>query len=111
VDRQGFGKPKDYGPRAPATVTALLELLNAARARGYAVIDEVFALGIAAMAAPVTRSSEAIGVISIAGPRSRPTPARVQELAPALLSATATAELGPISRAATLFGRPPLGKA
>jgi len=30
-------------------------------------------------------------------------------LAPALLAAAA--ELGPISRASTLFGRPPLGKA
>lgn len=109
MNRQGFGKPKDYGPRAPATVTALLELLDAARARGYAEIDEVFAPGMAAMAAPVMRSSEAIGVISIAGPRSRLKPVRMQELAPALLSATA--ELGPISRPATLFGRPPQGKA
>jgi IclR family acetate operon transcriptional repressor len=37
------------------------------------------------------------------------TPTRMQTLAPALLAATA--ELGPISRASTLFGRPPLGKA
>ena len=50
-----------------------------------------------------------VGVISIAGPRTRLTPARMQALAPALLAATA--ELGPISRASTLFGRPPLGKA
>jgi IclR family acetate operon transcriptional repressor len=32
----------------------------------------------------------------------------MQQLAPAMLAATA--ELGPISRASTLFGRPQLGK-
>jgi len=109
VSRQGFGAPKDYGPKAPATVKALLGLLNAGRARGFAMIDEVFAPGMSAMAAPVMRGGTAIGVISIAGPRLRLTPARMQALAPRLKAATA--ELGPISRASTLFGRPPLGKA
>ena len=52
--------------------------------RGYATIDEVFAPGMTAMAAPVMRRSEAIGVISIAGPRTRLTPSRMQALAPAL---------------------------
>ena len=82
--------------------------LHAARVRGYAMIDEVFAPGMAAMAAPVCRRKEAIGVISIAGPRVRLTAARMHELAPALLAAAA--ELGPISNASSLFGRPPLGK-
>ena len=109
VSRQGFGAPKDYGPKAPTTVKALLGFLHAARTRGYAMIDEVFAPGMTAMAAPVLRRGEAIGVISIAGPRIRLTTGRMQALAPALLAATA--ELGPISRASTLFGRPPLGKA
>lgn len=108
VSRQGFGQPKDYGPNAPTTVKALLALLEQARSRGFAMIDEVFAPGMSAMAAPVMRGREAIGVISIAGPRQRLTVARMQALAPALLAATA--ELGPISRASTLFGRPPLGK-
>jgi len=109
VSRQGFGSPKEYGPKAPTTIKALLGFLQAARLRGYAMIDEVFAPGMSAIAAPVMRGGAAIGVISIAGPRLRLTTARMQALAPALL--TATAELGPISRASTLFGRPPLGKA
>ncbi|HEY6510501.1 MAG TPA: IclR family transcriptional regulator [Burkholderiaceae bacterium] len=109
VSRQGFGSPKEYGPKAPSTVKALLGFLHAARVRGYATIDEVFAPGMSAMAAPVMRGGVAIGVISIAGPRTRLTAARMQALGPALLAATA--ELGPISRASTLFGRPPLGKA
>ena len=108
VSRQGFGQPKAYGPGAPTTVKALLAVLQAARKRGYAMIDEVFAPGMSAMAAPVLRGREAVGVLSIAGPRQRLTLARMQQLAPAVLAAAA--ELGPISRASTLFGRPPLGK-
>lgn len=108
VSRQGFGSPSDYGPKAPTTVKALLGFLHAARVRGYAMIDEVFAPGMSAMAAPVLRRKEAIGVISIAGPRLRLTVERMHELAPSLLAAAA--ELGPISNASSLFGRPPLGK-
>lgn len=108
VSGQGFGKPADYGPKAPTTVKALLGFLHAARVRGFAMIDEVFAPGMAAMAAPVFRRQEAIGVISIAGPRLRLTHDRMRELGPVLQAAAA--ELGPISSASTLFGRPPLGK-
>ena len=108
VSRQGFGKPAEYGPKAPTTVKALLGFLHAARVRGYAMIDEVFAPGMSAMAAPAFRRGEAIGVISIAGPRSRLTQQRMLDLAPTLLAAAA--ELGPISSASALFGRPPLGK-
>jgi IclR family acetate operon transcriptional repressor len=108
VSRQGFGTPAQYGPEAPTTIKALVGFLNSARQRGYAVIDEVFAPGMSAMAVPVFRRQDAIGVISIAGPRTRLTPARTRELAPALLAAAA--ELGPISNASSLFGRPPLGK-
>ncbi|PPE65504.1 IclR family transcriptional regulator [Caldimonas caldifontis] len=108
VTQQGFGAPADYGPRAPTTVKALLGHLHAARVRGYAMIDEVFAPGMSAMAAPVLRRKEAVGVISIAGPRIRLTPERMHALAPDLLAAAA--ELGPISSTSSLFGRPPLGK-
>ena len=109
VARQGFGAPKDYGPNAPTTVKALLGALHAARVRGLAMIDEVFAPGMAAMAAPVMQRGQAIGVISIAGPRLRLGIAQMQSLAPALLAAAA--ELGPIGKASSLFGRPALGKA
>lgn len=109
VSRQGFGPPAAYGPKAPATVKALLGYLHAARVRGYAMIDEVFAPGMAAMAAPVQRGGVAVGVISIAGPRQRLGFERMQALAPALLAATAA--LGPISHGSTIFGRQPLGKA
>jgi IclR family transcriptional regulator, acetate operon repressor len=108
VSRQGFGTPAEYGPKAPTTIKGLLGFLHAARVRGYAMIDEVFAPGMTAIAAPVFRRNEVIGVISIAGPRTRLGPDRLHELAPALLAAAA--DLGPVSNASTLFGRPPLGK-
>ena len=108
VSRQGFGQPKDYGPKAPTTVLSLLALLNAARQRGYAMIDEVFAPGMTAMAAPVVRGQETVGVVSIAGPRQRLTTARMQQLASELLAAAA--EIGPISRISTLSGKPQLGR-
>ena len=110
VSAQGFGSPKEFGPKAPTTVKALLGFLHAARVRGYAMIDEVFAPGMSAVAAPVRRTGRpAIGVISIAGPRLRLTPERIQALAPALLAATD--ELAATSSASGLFSKPPLGKA
>ena len=89
-------------------MNGLLGFLHAGRVRGYAMIDEVFAPGMAAMAAPVLRRKAVIGVLSIAGPRTRLHSERMHALAPALLQAAA--ELGPGSNASSLFGRPPLGK-
>ena len=93
---------------SPSTVKAVLGFLHAARTRGFAMIDEVFAPGMAAIAAPVLRQGNAIGVISVAGPRLRLTSARMLALSRPLLDAAA--ELGPMSKASSLFGRPPLGK-
>jgi IclR family transcriptional regulator, acetate operon repressor len=86
VARQGFGKPEDFGPRAPTTIKALLPYLKAARARGFSLINEVFAPGMSAMAAPVRNSAgAAIGVITIAGPLVRLSEERMLELGPVLL--------------------------
>lgn len=110
VCRQGFGPPKDYGPNAPTTIKALLGFLHAARVRGYAMIDEVFAPGMSALAAPVRRADRpATGVISIAGPRSRLSYQRMQELGTTLLATAG--ELAAASSASGLFSKPPLGKA
>jgi DNA-binding IclR family transcriptional regulator len=108
VSRQGFGPPSAYGPKAPTTIKALQGFLHAARVRGYAMIDEVFAPGMAAMAAPVMRRQEVVGIISIAGPRTRLSVERMHDIAPALLAAAA--ELGPGSDGSGLFGKPALGK-
>ncbi|MEP6876174.1 MAG: IclR family transcriptional regulator [Burkholderiales bacterium] len=106
VARQGFGSPEDYGPRAPKTVSALLKMIHAARERGFSLIDEVFTPGMTAMAAPVIkRGQDAIGVISIAGPRVRLTVERMLELGPHLLAAAA--ELAASSSASAHFKKQP----
>jgi IclR family acetate operon transcriptional repressor len=104
VSRQGFGQPKQYGPNAPTTINGLLEFVHAARTRGYATINEVFAPGMTAMAAPVQRRGyPVIGVISIAGPLVRLDEMRMASLGPALLAAAN--ELAAASNASPLFNR------
>jgi IclR family transcriptional regulator, acetate operon repressor len=104
VSKQGFGQPKQYGPKAPTTVKALLEFVHAARERGYATINEVFAPGMTAMAAPVRRRGyPPIGVISIAGPLVRLDEKRMEKLGPTLLAAAS--ELAAASNASPLFNR------
>lgn len=104
VSRQGFGKPEDFGPRAPTTVKALLACLRAARKRGFSLIVEVFEPGMTAMGAPVLDSEgRAIGVVTIAGPMFRLTEQRMLELGPALMATAA--EVARASRASTLFKR------
>ncbi|MET3919051.1 IclR family acetate operon transcriptional repressor [Variovorax sp. OAS795] len=104
VARQGFGQPEDYGPKAPTSVKALLACLRAARKRGFAMINEVFAPGMSAMAAPVrSGNGAAIGVITIAGPVVRLTEERMLALGPALLSAAE--DVAHASGASALFRR------
>jgi len=104
VSRQGFGQPKQYGPKAPTTVAGLLAYIHAARERGYATINEVFAPGMTAMAAPIQRRGyPAMGVISIAGPLVRLDEKRMAQLGPTLMAAAA--ELATASHASPLFSR------
>src|SRR6185295_489556 len=72
VTRQGIGNPRDYGPAAPTTVKALLKVLEEHRKRRFSIIQDAYAHGMSAMAAPIQRAGErATGVIVIAGPSSR----------------------------------------
>ncbi len=104
VARQGFGKPQDFGPKAPTTVKGVLSFVKAARQRGFSMIVEVFAPGMTAMGAPVLgRDGKAIGVVTIAGPLVRLTEQRMLELGP-MLMATA-AEVAEASHASALFKR------
>jgi DNA-binding IclR family transcriptional regulator len=105
VAHQGFGSPKDFGPKAPTSFRALMKLLEDDRQRGYSTIVEMYAPGMTAMAAPVLRrGQEAIGVITIAGPLLRLTPQRMRELGRPLLDAAA--ELALASTTSPLFRRP-----
>lgn len=86
VARQGFGKPENFGPKAPTTVKALLTYVRAARKRGFSMIVEVFAPAMSAMAAPVrSRDGTTIGVVTIAGPLVRLTEERMLALGATLM--------------------------
>jgi IclR family acetate operon transcriptional repressor len=93
VAGQGFGSPKEFGPKAPVTFKALMKILEEDRRRGFSMIVEQYAPGMSAMAAPVMRrGADAMGVITIAGPLLRLTEKRMHELGNALLAAAS--ELG-----------------
>ena len=103
--RQGFGAPRDFGPKAPTTFKALMKVLDEDRKRGFSMIVEMYAPGMSAMAAPVLRRGAARSrVITIAGPLQRLTVQRMSGLGPALMSAAA--ELAMSSATSPLFKRP-----
>ncbi len=86
VAKKGLGKPEDYGPRAPTSIKTVMAYVKSARQRGFSMINEVFAPGMTAMAAPVFGThSVVIGVVTIAGPLVRLTPQRMEALGPLLL--------------------------
>jgi DNA-binding IclR family transcriptional regulator len=81
VSLQGFGSPKEFGPKAPTTFKVLRKLLDEDRRRGFSTIVEMYAPGMSAMAAPVRRRGhETAGVITIAGPLLRLSPQRMEQL-------------------------------
>ncbi|MCZ2497986.1 helix-turn-helix domain-containing protein [Xylophilus sp. Kf1] len=104
VARKGLSDPKQYGPRAPTTIAEVMRYVEAARRNGYSTINEVFAAGMTAMAAPVMgHGGKTVGVVTIAGPLVRLHENRMAELAPALLE-TAT-QVSAASGASALFGK------
>jgi IclR family transcriptional regulator, acetate operon repressor len=67
--------------RTVTRLEALVQELDATRARGYAIDDEEHADGMRCVAAPIhDEHGEAWAAISLAGPTSRITPARLDEL-------------------------------
>ncbi|TGE00691.1 IclR family transcriptional regulator [Methylobacterium nonmethylotrophicum] len=90
VMRQGLATGES-GPNAPRTVAELMALVNQARARGYAWVQETNTAGAAAMAANVLhpQTGRAVGNLSVAGPSLRLTEAQRDAIAPDLLAAAA----------------------
>lgn len=90
VTRQGMGDRAHFGPNAPQSMRALLELLDEHRRRGYSMMRDTFAPGMSSMAAPVQRQGElTTGAIVVAGPSVRFTETRMRQFAPDLLSVAA----------------------
>lgn len=89
VTRQGLGDAKRFGPNAPATLKALTKMLAEHRKRGFAAVQDLYAPGMSALAAPVQRKGEqATGVVIVAGPSMRLDMKRMLSFAPDLLAAT-----------------------
>jgi DNA-binding IclR family transcriptional regulator len=102
VAHQGFGSPRQFGPKAPTTFKALSKVLGEDRKRGFSIIVEQYAPGMSAMAAPVLRrGGAAVGVITVAGPLMRLSEKRMQEFGRPLLDAAA--ELGMVGATSPLF--------
>lgn len=102
VAMQGFGDPKQFGPKAPTTFKALMKILEEDRKRGFSMIAEMYAPGMTAMAAPVMRRGQgAVAVITIAGPLQRLTVQRMTDLGRPLMAAAA--ELAVASTTSPLF--------
>lgn len=102
VIRQGFGDTKDFGPNAPTTITALLEMLREHRRRGFSLIRDVYAPGMSSMSAPVQRRGEGVtAAVVIAGPSLRFTEERMLACGADLLATTA--ELALIGNASPLL--------
>lgn len=107
VSRQGMGNPRQFGPNAPTTVKALLALLRADARRGYSLIQDVYAPGMSAMAAPVRRKGEqTTGVVVIAGPSARLGAKRMAQFGPHLIAAAdelaMTGHASPLLKAANV---------
>ncbi len=101
---QELGRADEFGPNAPTTVQAVLAHVQRARERGYSITVETYTAGLNAMAAPVRLAGQPpLGVVSIAGPTVRFTEARMQALAPELLSFAA--QLAAASSASPFLSR------
>lgn len=90
LDR-GFGKKNEFGPNAVHSVEGLLRELKVTARRGYALGHDEYILGISAVAAVIDARSAAgvpIGVVSIAGPSTRLTHAKLESFRDALFHAT-----------------------
>jgi IclR family acetate operon transcriptional repressor len=87
VLRQGFGDPRDFGPNAPTTLPALMDMLASHRRRGFSLIQDVYAPGMSSMSAPVQRRGEGVtAAVIVAGPTLRFTEEKMLACGPDLLA-------------------------
>lgn len=86
----GDGPLAPYGPHCLTTTAQLREDLERTRQRGYSIDDEEFSAGIRAIGSPIrNHRGQVVAGIAIAGPSSRLTRHRDQELARLVVEAAA----------------------
>ena len=106
VVAQGLGDPKNYGPDAPTSIKTRMTQVRAAHKRGYATTMNVFLPGMSSMAAAVPGpDGNVLAILIVAGPMTRLTQERMDELSSDLLE-TAN-ELGAASAVSPIFQRRP----
>jgi len=90
IEKQGYGRRRDFGPRAPESRTAVLKHLRLARKRGFAITEQTYTPWMNSVAVPIRHqsSAEVIGTLVLTGPHVRLTEERMVELAPILLEAS-----------------------
>ncbi|NDY91237.1 IclR family transcriptional regulator [Ideonella livida] len=104
LTRQGLGKPPEYGPKAPATIAAVMKAVAQARRQGWALTLETYAPGLSALSTPIRPAGRgAVGVLAISGPTVRLSEERLRALVPELLAAAA--DIAHVSAASPLFDR------
>jgi IclR family transcriptional regulator, acetate operon repressor len=102
VRAQALPLPEGAVPEAAVALTDLPQILERARAQGYALACDSYLAGMAAMARAVRDpAGRVLGCLSIAGPSVRMTAERMQALAPAL--AAAAEEMGRAACASPCF--------
>lgn len=106
VEKQGFGRRIDYGPRAPETRSALLKCLRITRTRGFSIVLQTYSPWMNATAAPIRhpKTKEVTGTIVVAGPHIRLTEQRMLEFSPRLLEAANELSLATVASPG-LYGR------
>jgi len=104
LSKQGLPNPASFGPAAPTTIKAVLAHVQAAEKRGFATTTNVFLPAMNSMATCVRDPRGGIlGTLIIAGPMTRLTEERMQELGPVLQQAAD--ELGRNSSVSPVFKR------
>jgi DNA-binding IclR family transcriptional regulator len=115
AEAEGIGRPSaGAGPKAAASVGALLADLAGVRRRGYALADEEAEPGVAAVAVTVREAAggPVLGTISVAGPIVRLSPERRAPLAARLAdAATQLGRIWPLARPAPDLARAVAGGA
>ncbi|MEJ8570008.1 IclR family transcriptional regulator [Microbaculum marinum] len=106
----GFGDRAELGQNAISSMAELLKELETTRKRGYGIAYEEGEPGIAAVAAAIPASNPAedcVGTVSVAGPITRQTRQRLDEIAPDVVNvAKRLSELWPIRRYQPLAPNP-----
>lgn len=104
VMQQGLVKDQ-LGPKAPTTVSDLLNVLKTVREQGYSVNFDSYVEGMAAIAMAIRNpdTGKSIGAVSIAGPSIRVTPAVMETYVEPLRKAALS--LGEASRASLYFSK------